>query len=245
MCTNDWIQEGERRMHSLLEMPAWERLFKKIVWNQLGEVKGKRILDFGSGEGITANYFAKENTVVAVEPSKEMLKNAWRDYEYTQIIGDVSKLAEFEENSFDFVICHNVLEYVDEKEQVVNELYRLLKKDGKLSVVKHNRAGRVMQMAVLLDDIDKANDLLDGKNGSTLKFGAIRYYEDGDISKWNRGLKQIDTYGIRTFWDLQQNQEKQNTEEWQAKMIQLEMRVSQIEEYRNIAFFHHLIYKKE
>lgn len=245
MRTNDWIQEGERRMHSLLEMPAWERLFKKIVWNQLGEVKGKRILDFGSGEGITANYFAKENTVVAVEPSKEMLKNAWRDYEYTQIIGDVSKLAEFEENSFDFVICHNVLEYVDEKEQVVNELYRLLKKDGKLSVVKHNRAGRVMQMAVLLDDIDKANDLLDGKNGSTLKFGAIRYYEDGDISKWNRGLKQIDTYGIRTFWDLQQNQEKQNTEEWQAKMIQLEMRVSQIEEYRNIAFFHHLIYKKE
>lgn len=232
-------------MHSLLEMPVWERLFKKIVWNQLGEVKGKRILDFGSGEGITANYFAKENTVVAVEPSKEMLKNAWRDYEYTQIIGDVSKLAEFEENSFDFVICHNVLEYVDEKEQVVNELYRLLKKDGKLSVVKHNRAGRVMQMAVLLDDIDKANDLLDGKNGSTLKFGAIRYYEDGDISKWNRGLKQIDTYGIRTFWDLQQNQEKQNTEEWQAKMIQLEMRVSQIEEYRNIAFFHHLIYKKE
>lgn len=232
-------------MHNINELRPWDRLLKRIVWEHLGEITGKRILDFGSGEGITANHFANSNEVIAVEPSEEMLRNRWTDYNYKQIIGDVSKLAELEDNSFDFIICHNVLEYINDKEQVINELYRLLKTGGMLSVVKHNRAGRVMQMAVLLDDIEKANDLLDGNDGSSAQFGTIKYYEDEDISKWNKGLKLMDTFGIRTFWDLQQNQEKHETEEWQMRMMQLEMRVSKIEEYRRIAFFHHLLFVKE
>lgn len=50
-------------MNKMTELPAWERLLKRIVWKQLGEIEGKRILDFGSGEGITANYFAEKNEV--------------------------------------------------------------------------------------------------------------------------------------------------------------------------------------
>ena len=121
----------------------------------------------------------------------------------------------------------------------------MLKSGGILSVVKHNRAGRVMQMAVLLDDFDKANSLLDGKDGFASQFGAIGYYDDDDISKWDGKLKLIDTFGIRTFWDLQQNQEKHNSEEWQLKMVQLESRVSKIQQYRDIAFFHHLVFAKK
>ena len=231
-------------MHDIKELSAWERLFKKIVWNQLGNPEGKKILDFGSGEGITANHFAKKNNVIAIEPSEEMLSNAWKDYEYTQIIGDVSALSVFNDETFDIIICHNVLEYIDDKEAVVKALARVLKKDGILSVAKHNRVGRVMQMAVLLDDFEKANALLDGKNSTASKFGAIRYYEDDDIIKWVPELNVSEVFGIRTFWDLQQNQEKHGDEEWQDKMMQLEMRVSQIPEYRSVAFFHHLLLTK-
>lgn len=221
-------------------------MLKRIVWEQLGEIEEKRILDFGSGEGITANHFANKNTVVAVEPSKDMLSNRWDDYNYKQIVGDVSKLSEFENDSFDFIIYHNALEYIDDKKFVINELCRLLKVGGgTLSILKHNRADRVMQMAVLLDDIGKANDLLDGKDGVSSQFGAIRYYEDEQIEKWNKRLKFLEVFGIRTFWHLQQNQEKHGTEEWQAQMMQLEMRVSKIEEYRKIALFHHLFFIKE
>lgn len=231
-------------MRKLSELGEWERLLKKIIWAQLGDIKGKYILDFGSGEGITANHFAKDNKVVAVEPWEEMLKDRWQDYEYRQIQGDVSKLSEFEDNAFDVIICHNVLEYIDDKKAIINELHRVLKPGGTLSIAKHNRAGRVMQMAVLLDDMEKAHDLLDGKDSAASKFGAIRYYEDEMVTQWNPGLKLVECYGIRTFWDLQQNQEKHNLEEWQDKMMKLEMRVSQIEEYRNIAFFHHLQFTK-
>lgn len=112
-------------------------------------------------------------------------------------MGNVSKLAELENESFDLIICHNVLEYIDDKEYAINELCRLLKVGGTLSVLKHNRAGRVMQMAVLLDDIRKANDLLDGKDGVSSQFGAIRYYEDEQITKWNKRLKLFGEIRIR------------------------------------------------
>lgn len=231
-------------MHDVKELPAWERLFKKIVWNQLGDLEGKKILDFGSGEGITANHYAGNNYVTAIEPSEEMLSNAWKDNEYIQIVGDINALSAFEDESFDMIICHNVLEYIDDKETVVKSLARVLKKGGIMSIAKHNRAGRVMQMAVLLDDFEKANALLDGENSTASKFGAIRYYEDEDISKWEPRLIISEIFGIRTFWDLQQNQEKHSDEDWQDKVMQLEMRVAQIPEYREIAFFHHLMLKK-
>lgn len=231
-------------MHDITDLPAWERLFKKIVWKQLGDMEGKKILDFGSGEGITANHFAEKNDVTAIEPSKEMLSNAWKDYEYTQIVGDVNALSAFKNETFDMIICHNVLEYIDDKAAVVKALARVLKKDGIISIVKHNRAGRVMQMAVLLDDFEKANEILDGKDSTASKFGTIRYYEDNDITKWEPQITISDILGIRTFWDLQQNQQKHGDEAWQEKMLQLELRVSQMREYKNIAFFHHLLLKK-
>lgn len=33
-------------MHDITNLPAWERLFKKIVWKQRGDMEGKKILDF-------------------------------------------------------------------------------------------------------------------------------------------------------------------------------------------------------
>ena len=38
-------------------------------------------------------------------------------------------------------------------------------------------------MAVLLDDFERANALLDGKDSMASRFGAIRYYDDDDVTK--------------------------------------------------------------
>ena len=229
---------------SLMELPEWERLLKKIIWQQLGQIRGQSVLDFGSGQGITADYLAGNNSVVAIEPWDEMLKDAWRDHEYRQIIGDVGALTEFEDHSFDIILCHNVLEYIDDQAEVLRQLARVLKPSGFISLVKHNRYGRVMQMAVLLDDFEKANALLDGEDSAASKFGRIRYYNNERIKEWCPELYIEKTYGIRTFWDLQQNQEKHPDEDWQADMMRLEMRVSEIDAFRNIAFFHHLMIRK-
>ncbi|MBQ3544246.1 MAG: class I SAM-dependent methyltransferase [Lachnospiraceae bacterium] len=161
-----------------MELQPWEYLLKTIAWKQLEFIKGKKVLDFGSGYGITANHFATDNNVVAVEPSKEMLESAAKDNNYMQIQGGVEALEKFEDESFDVVICHNVLEYVSDREKVLKEFNRVLKKDGIISVIKHNRAGRVMQMVVLLNDFDEAENLLNGGNSEAKQFGTINYYED-------------------------------------------------------------------
>ena len=232
-------------MKKVTDLQPWECLMKRMVWMQLGDIRGKRILDFGSGIGVTANYLAENNEVVAIEPDEESVKNRWKDNEYTQIIGSTEELLKLEDESFDIIICHNVLEYVPDKEDIINELARVLKKNGKISIVKHNRAGRVMQMVVLLNDFDHAHSLLDGENGTTANYGAIKYYEDSEIEKCCPRLTITKTLGMRTFWDLQQNQECHKDLEWQDKILEIEMRVSDMDEYKEIAFFHHLIVEKK
>ena len=228
----------------LNDLPPWECLMKRLVLMQLGDIRGKRILDFGSGMGVTAERLARYNDVTAVEPDETSVRDRWVDNDYVQLVGSTDRLSELPDKSFDVIICHNVLEYARDREDIVREFARLLDDDGMISIVKHNRAGRVMQMVVLLNDFEHADSLLDGNDGVASKYGAIRYYEDSDIEKWCPEHEITRTLGMRTFWDMQQNQEIHKDENWQEKMLKIELRVSDMNEYKNVAFFHHLTLKK-
>lgn len=227
------------------EIAPWELLQKKMTWEQLKQIHGKKVLDFGSGNGVTASHFAIDNEVVAVEPDENMLQNRCTENNYVQIKGSVEELENFEDESFDAILCHNVFEYVRDRTEIVKEFSRILRPKGYLSVIKHNRAGRVMQMAVLLNDFEHANELLEGKNGQSQKFGTIHYYEDQELLSWFHDFKLEKVLGMRTFWDLQQNQEVQKDTAWQEQMLKMELRVSELKEYKAIAFFHHVILSKE
>lgn len=231
-------------MKKVTDLPPWECLMKRMVWQQLGDTRDKKVLDFGSGIGVTANYLAEHNEVIAIEPDENSVKERWADYPYTQLVGSTEQLKKFEDETFDIIICHNVLEYAESREDIVKEFARILKVDGKISIVKHNRAGRVMQMVVLLNDFEHAHSLLDGNDGTTSNYGAIHYYDDEDIENWCPELKITKTLGMRTFWDMQQKQENHKDADWQDKMVEIEMRVSNLEEYKDIAFFHHLTVEK-
>lgn len=223
-------------------MTPWESLLKRMVWRQLGERRELRILDFGSGQGITADHYAEKNDVIAIEPSTEMFDDYRPQFKFKQIVGDVQDLQHFQDGSFDLIICHNVLEYIEDKHEVIAEFDRLLKEGGQLSIVKHNIAGRVMQMVVLLNQFDHAHELLSGAPGKTEQHKTILYYEF-DLFE-NYPLRLLDTYGIRTFWHLQQDQSYQGSHNWQQAMLEIEERVSQLPEFQAIAFFHHMIFEK-
>ena len=57
-------------LHKVTDLQPWECLMKRIVWKQLGDIRDKKILDFGSGIGVTANYLAEHNEVTAIEPDE-------------------------------------------------------------------------------------------------------------------------------------------------------------------------------
>ena len=78
-----------QRYKEMSNHPSW-RLMYKLKWSQLAdiiELKNLRILDFGSGGGTTANYLAKNNEVIAIEPREDMIEDRERENTYTQIQG--------------------------------------------------------------------------------------------------------------------------------------------------------------
>ena len=45
----------------------------------------------------------------------------------TQIVGSTDELHKFDNETFDMIICHNVLEYAEDREDIVKEFARILK----------------------------------------------------------------------------------------------------------------------
>lgn len=61
------------------DLQPWESLMKRIVWKQLGDIRDRKILDFGSGIGITANYLTEHNDMTAIEPDEGSVEERWTD----------------------------------------------------------------------------------------------------------------------------------------------------------------------
>lgn len=220
----------------------WGKLFYKLVWHNI-DCEDKKILDFGSGFGVTADYFAKNNYVIAIEPNEEILKHKFCNNEYSQIVGGIEQLREIPDQSYDVIVCHNVLEYLDNRTDLLCELSRVLKTDGFVSIVKHNKAGKIMQKAVFEYKIDEALVLINNGNAVSANFGIINEYDNCELERYCEGSFEIDKiYGVRMFFALQRNELKMEPD-WIANMYNLECITEEIPEFRNIAFFHHVILK--
>lgn len=106
-----------------------------------GDVKGKKVLDLGSGGGSLTYILAKsgadvvgvENDELGVEYSKNNLfeMNRNKNLKYSFIQGSAYKLP-FKQESFDIVVNCEVIEHLQEPEKMLVEIKRVLKKEGKL-----------------------------------------------------------------------------------------------------------------
>jgi len=229
----------------------WFKISYRLYWAQLAEIvdiNNLKILDFGSGFGNTANYLAKNNEVTAIEPNADMIEERERENSYTQINGTIEKLKEFQDNYFDVIVCHNVLEfaiiYNTKPSEIVKEFSRVLKSGGILSIIKHNKNGIIMRRAVCDNNIEEALSILDGGDRTPNAFGKVNYYDPYDLVKWGDNLKIEKILGVQTFFGLQQNNEPKYELDWQEKMFKLEMKVCDLEPYKSIAFLHHVLLRK-
>ncbi len=165
--------------------------------------------------------------------------------EYTLITQGLDYLKTVPDNSIDFVICHNVLEYVENKEEILKQLVRVLKQKGTLSIIKHNLFGRVMGSAVLGDNPHAALDLLNNVAEDSM-FGNRDVYGNEFLTDLLSGEMALsETYGIRAFFGLSSNNEIKYTDDWYKSMLELEAKASTMDEFRKIAFFNHLIFEKK
>lgn len=220
----------------------WGQIYYDILFEQLKDIKGMRVLDFGSGFGLVANHLAKENQVLAVEPNQKMVALRSQDHPYQQFVGSLDQLAVLEDASFEVILCHNVLEYVEDRKLVLEEFTRLLKPGGLLSIVKHNEVGRVLQTVVFENNPQKALDLLAGQDLGTHSMGLAQAYDLATAVE-DLDLEVKDYQGIRVFYALQDNRFK-SEEGWRESMLKMELAVCQESPYRDIAFFQHYSLKR-
>ena len=111
---------------------------KLLLWNffrnlldLIASKKVDSILDVGCGEGFTLNRLKEHGIgkrLEGVEYLKDAIELGKKTYPYIKIKqGDIYKLP-YEDNSFDLVLCTEVLEHLDNPPKALKELIRVSNK---------------------------------------------------------------------------------------------------------------------
>ncbi|KYP17199.1 putative S-adenosyl-L-methionine-dependent methyltransferase [Streptococcus parauberis] len=160
--------------------------------------------------------------------------------DFQKILGSIEKIEELEAQSFDLILSHNVLEYVNPQERAtyLQALKRVLKPNGQLSIIKHNQVGKVMQATVFENRIDKALRLLNGEEFESVFFSKGATYTLEELLDASQ-MTMVKYQGIRCFYGLQPNTFK-TSDGWLAEMTRLELAVCDLKPYKDISFLQHI-----
>src|SRR3984957_19492649 len=171
-------------------------------------------LDVGCGTGATAVRLAQLGIhVTLLDSSPAMLdiaQRAAREAGVTEKValkhGDVAQLANlFHAASFDVILCHNVLEYLDDPIAVLRGAARALRDSSSiLSILVRNRAGEVFKAAIQAGDLAIAENNLTAEWGQeSLYGGRVRLFTSESVQAMLKAasLAVIAERGVRVLAD--------------------------------------------
>lgn len=151
---NQWEKDAKIYVLYYLNQPRFES-FDPFINNW----QGLRVLDIGCGGGFTCEYIAQRRAIVSgIDQSSKCIEQA-------NLHGIANKLkidyrhgyAEnlpYPDNSFDVVICVDVLEHVADVDKTLMEIYRVLDRGGFFffDTINRNLKSKIV-MIWLLEDI--------------------------------------------------------------------------------------------
>ncbi len=190
---SDRFQSGADKYAAYLETPAG-RLRCGLAFANLQDFlvlpqsrRSLRGLDLGCGTAATAVRLARLGIhMTLLDSSSAMLdiaKRAAREAGVGGRIalnhGDAAQVANlFPAGSFDVVLCHNILEYVDDPVAVLRGAARAMRDSSAiLSVIVRNQAGEVLKAAIQAGDLAAAEQNLTAQWGhESLYAGKVRLF---------------------------------------------------------------------
>lgn len=214
------------------------------------------LLDAGGGMGLEAIPFAEQGYKVALlDYSAEMLAEARRNAEakgvseqikfYQAEVTSIPTL--FPEPKFDIVLCHNVLEYVDDLETTLEALCHALRPDGLVSIICANRYSEAYRLALQELDLKAAYANLDTREMVSKVFDTPRKaYAAKELCQplQNVGCSIVGQYGIRCVNDYIRDNEIKDDPTFFADIERLEYAMSDKFPYYLLGRFFHLIAQK-
>lgn len=171
------------------------------------------VLDLGGGTGGDAVRLASlGHRVTVVDPSPDALASLHRrgveaglSENVNGIQGDAADLLEHvAPASFDLVLCHGVIEHVDDPGQALSTVATVLRPGGHISIVVAGRNAAVVARA-LAGDFVTAQSLLTRSSGSwdTRTMGPRRFVvAEVEELLTSHGFAPVRTSGLRVFADL-------------------------------------------
>lgn len=108
----------------------------RFILKQLGDLRGKYLLDLGCGAGENSVYFARQGAnCVAADYSPGMVEVALKlaAANQVQVEGKVvnAMAIDFPDNTFDVVYASNLLHHIPDPTLAIKEMHRILKPGGK------------------------------------------------------------------------------------------------------------------
>jgi S-adenosylmethionine-dependent methyltransferase len=178
-----------------------------------------RILDLGGGTGLLSVRLAgMEFEVVLLDSSEEMLVFARRDAEASGVAArisfchaDAAHLHDlFKAQSFDFVVCHNLLEYVADPGAIIHGIAHVARKNGAMSILVRNRAGEVLKAAIKSSDWGLAKANISAETVVDSLYGKpVRVFNPAEVLDMlaGAGLGVVAEYGVRVFSDYLESED--------------------------------------
>lgn len=209
------------------------------------------ILDAGGGQGQFSLQLAQAgHKVVICDISVEMLKLAQEQVEALQLedrvqlihcaVQDLPQHLPAGLPKFDMVICHAVMEWMQEPRSLLPCLLQHLKPQGYLSLTFYNRHSLIYKNLLRTNFKKIINKDYGGARGSLTPINPL---DPVQVLDWvgEVGLAVLAHSGIRVFHDYVFNQEHREREP--ETLVALELEFSQQEPYRSLGRYIHLLLK--
>ena len=209
-------------------------------------------LDLGCGTGAIAVRLARLGLHVtlldASVPMLDFAERAAREAGVTERIalkhGDATQFANlFPAESFDVILCHNILEYVDDPCAVVRSAARALRDSSRIiSVLVRNQAGEVLKAAIQDGDLAAAEHNLTAEWGhESLYGGRVRLFTPESLHAMllDSSLALTKECGVRVLSDYLPPSVSR-TDEYQ-RILELERKLGRRPEFAAVARYTHCL----
>jgi len=244
------FQNGADKYAAYLETPEG-RLRSDLSFDNLQDflppqAKDLCALDVGCGTGAAAIRLARLGMHITVlDSSPAMLDIAKRKAEEAGVAdkivlqhGDAAQLTNlFRAASFDVILCHNVLEYLDDPIAVLCGAARSLRDSSAiLSVLVRNRAGEVFKAAIQAGDLAVAESNLIAEWGQeTLYGGRVRLFTPDRLQAMLNAASLAVTAerGVRVLADYLPSRISRSAD--YERIFELERKLSRRPEYAGVA----------
>ncbi|PYX08925.1 MAG: SAM-dependent methyltransferase [Acidobacteria bacterium] len=247
---------GSEKYAAYLETPEG-RLRLDLAFANLQEflpqaTRSLRALDLGCGTGVTGVRLARLGLhVTLLDSSPAMLdiaKRAAQEAGVTDKIelnqGDAAQLAKLlHAELFDVILCHNILEYVDDPVAVLRGAARVLRDPSSvISVLVRNQAGEVLKAGIQAGDLAAAEDNLTAEWGNeSLYGGRVRLFTPDTLQAALKApsLAVIFERGVRVIADYLAPRISRTAE--YGRILELERKLGKRPEFSGVARYTHCL----